>query len=92
MRLMFKDLFTETFTGYRTKKTAELVLQKICEDNSDISAEEAEKMAKTVLELAGVKAGSDKKDALFFISSQQVSELAKLAGEYYHDGCEKRKR
>lgn len=92
MRLMFKDLFTETFTGYRTKKTAELVSQKICENNSDISAEEAEKMAKTVLELAGVKAGSDKKDALFFISSQQVSDLAKLAGEYYHDEAAKKEK
>ncbi len=49
-------------------------------------------MAKTILELAGVKAGSDKKDALFFISSLQIEALAKLAKEYDVDKTAKKEK
>lgn len=92
VRIMFKELFSEDFIGYRTKGITDLVSQKICVCNPDIPDEEAEKMAKTVLELAGVKAGADKKDALFFISSLQIASLAELAWEYYNDKTSKKEK
>ncbi len=82
MRLMFQELFTSDYIGYRTKDVLKLVTDKICEENAEITDADAQKEAKKVLELAKVKAGSDKKDALFFISAKQVQNVAKLAIEY----------
>ncbi len=82
MRLMFQELFTSDYIGYRTKDVLKLVSDKICEENAEITDTDAQKVAKKVLELAGVKAGSDKKDALFFISAKQVQNVAKLAAAY----------
>lgn len=82
MRLMFQELFTSDYIGYRTKDVLKLVSDKICEENAEITDADAQKVAKKVLEWAGVKASSGKKDALFFISAQQVQNVAKLAVEY----------
>ena len=82
MREMFKELFSSKFTGYRTKKVTELVAEKICANNGELGMAQAEKMASVVLELAGVKAGEDKKTVLFFISSLQVAHIADLAVEF----------
>ena len=89
MRQMFKELFTSDHIGYRTKKFSELVVNQICMDNEDLTAEEVEKTVKEVLELAGVKAGSDKKDALFFVSARQIKKIAQLAVRYYKDPSSK---
>lgn len=92
MRMKFRELFTEDLIGYRTRKVGELVAERICADRADIPYEEAEKMADTILALAGVKAGSDKKDTLFFISSVQATNLAKLAIVYDEDKTAKTKK
>ena len=92
MRMKFKELFTEDLIGYRTRKAGELVAGRICADAGDIPYAEAEKMADTVLALAGVKSGSDKKDTLFFISSMQATKLAELAVGYEEDKTAKTKK
>ncbi len=89
MRQMFKELFTSEHMGYRTKKLSELVVNQICADNEDLTAEGMDKTVKEVLELAGVKAGSDKKDALFFVSARQVKNFANLTVKYYRDSASK---
>jgi len=92
MRLMFQELFTSNFIGYRTKRVAELVAARIHAANGEMSVEDAQKAANNTLELAGVKAGSDKKEALFFVSSLQMEAIAKLAVEYEKDGADKKKK
>lgn len=95
MRQMFKDLFTSDQIGYRTKKLPQLVAEQMCKDDPELSPEDAAKsegIAKTVnevLELAGVKAGSEKKDALFFVSARQIQNIAELAMEYHRDASSK---
>lgn len=85
MRLMFRDLFLSEHMGYRTKNVSELVEAKICAQHGDIDGKEAKEAADAVLEIAGVKSGSDKKNALFFISSLQVDRIARLAVEFLTD-------
>lgn len=92
MRLKFKELFTSDLVGYRTKKTAALVADQICSRHPELLRDDAEKMAEVVLELAGVKAGTDKKDALFFISSLQAAKVAELAVEYHNDKTAKKEK
>lgn len=89
MREMFKDLFTADHIGYRTKKLPQLVAEQICVDNAELCSEDVKETVKEVLELAGVKAGSDKKDALFFVSAGQIHNIAKLAMEYHNDTSSK---
>lgn len=90
MRKMFKDLFTSDHIGYRTKKLPQLVAEQMCADNAELSPEDVEKTVSEVLELAGVKAGSDKKDALFFVSARQIQNIAGLALEYHGDSSTKK--
>lgn len=85
MRLMFRDLFQSDHVGYRTKNVSELVAEKISADHLDINDNETRGAADEVLEIAGVKSGSEKKDALFFVSSLQVEHIAELAEEYLGD-------
>lgn len=92
MRVMFKDLFTSDQIGYRTKNCVQLVSQKIQENNHEIDSATAEKMATDVLQLAGVKPDSGKKDVLFFISSGQIDAAAKLAEEYAVMSKEEKKK
>ena len=89
MRQMFKELFTSEYMGYRTKKVSELVVNQICADNEDLTAEDIGSTVKEALELAGVKSGSDKKDALFFVSALQIKNLADMAVKYYRDSASK---
>ena len=53
MRLMFADMYTEEEKGIRTKKIVDLLAKKISELDSEIQS--AEKLAKKVLEAAGIK-------------------------------------
>lgn len=89
MREMFKDLFTANHIGYRTKKLPQLVAEKMCADNAELSPEDVKKTVDEVLELAGVKAGADKKDALFFVSARQIHNIAELAMDYHKDTSSK---
>ena len=89
MREMFKELFTADYIGYRTKKLPQLVAEQMCADDKEISIEEVGKTVNEVLELVGIKAGSDKKDALFFVSSRQIQNIAKLAAAYHKDSSSK---
>lgn len=92
VRKMFKEFFTEKFTGYLTKNTATLIAESICADHPDIPYENAEKMAKAVLGTVEVKKGEDKKDVLFFVSSLQVKSLAELAVAYDADKTKAEKK
>lgn len=92
MRRMFKDLFSSDQIGYRTKKISELISGKICDNNPGITIENAKKMADVILELAGVKAGSDKKSTLFFVSSRQIESLTGLAVEYDREEVAKKEK
>lgn len=92
MRQMFKEFFASDQVGYRTKKISQLVEEQMCRDNQDLDRDKVGKTIKEVLELAGVKAGSDKKEALFFISSMQITNLARIAAEYYEDPSPKKEK
>lgn len=92
IREKFKELFTSEFIGYRTKKISELVAKKVCELSTEVTLEDVEKDVVAALELAGVKSGTDKKDALFFISSLQVENMAKLVIEYKKDTISKKEK
>lgn len=92
MRLMFKELFTTDMVGYRTKHVKELVKEKICASNAEIKEEQADKMAVNVLEIAKIKSNEDKKDTLFFISSLQAENLAKIAVDYDNDTITKKEK
>ena len=92
MRQMFKDLLSTDQVGYRTKKLPELVEAQICMDHEELEAEKVRKTVKEVLELAGVKAGSDKKDALFFVSARQIKNIAEAAVNYYRDPSPKKEK
>lgn len=90
MRQMFKELFTSDYIGYRTKKLSQLVAEQMCANDAELRIEEVEKTVNEVLELAGVKAGSDKKDALFFVSARQIKNVAELAVKYHKDTSAKK--
>lgn len=92
MRGMFQELFSADQIGYRTKKISELISDKICDNNPDIAKENAVKMADVILELAGVKSGSDKKSTLFFVSSLQIESLTQLAIEYDSEKSSKKEK
>lgn len=92
MRRMFKELFTSDQLGYRTKRLPELVVDQMLADHEELDSKEVEKTVKDVLELAGVKAGSDKKDALFFVSAKQIKNIANLAVKYYEDASSKKEK
>lgn len=81
MRLMFADMYTEEEKGIRTKKIVDLIAKKISELDSEIQS--AEKLAKKVLEAAGIKLteknGKVETGALFFISAKQIEKLAEKA-------------
>lgn len=89
MRQMFQELFSSDSIGYRTKKLPELVTAKMCEDYEEFRGEDIGKTVNDVLELAGVKAGSDKKAALFFVSARQIKNIADLAVKYHRDTSSK---
>lgn len=78
---MFADMYTEEEKGIRTKKIVDLLAKKISELDSEIQS--AEKLAKKVLEAAGIKLteknGKAETGALFFISAKQIEKLAELA-------------
>ena len=85
MRQMFRDLFLSDYLGYRTKNVSELVAEKIAADYEDIDGKEAKAAADEVLEVAGVKSGSEKKDALFFVSGPEKIPPARKSGSDSQD-------
>jgi CRISPR system Cascade subunit CasC len=89
MREAFKLRFDEHELGVRTKNLIEVVSAEIIEVEPG-KASESEKMARDVLEKAGIafKKGknneNEEAEALFFIGGRQAKKLAELAisGEY----------
>ena len=74
MRLMFADMYTEEEKGIRTKKIVDLLAKKISELDSEIQS--AEKLAKKVLEAAGIKLteknGKAETGALFLLVQNKL--------------------
>ncbi len=80
IREYFKEIFDEENRGMRTKYAADIVAEKIQQIDATITAEEAKNKAKDALEKAGIKfKKDDATGALFFFSSAQATEIAKLA-------------
>lgn len=89
----FKLRFDGDDLATRTKKIVEMVAEHIVSLDSSISEESANKMATDVLEKGGVKVKPKKKgedgvpeaQALFFMSSKQADNLARLAVSEEYD-------
>lgn len=92
MRLKFKDIFETEQVGHRTKNIKSLLIDKMTELDPTKSHSELEKIADTALAEAKIKSGGDKKDVLFFISSQQITALAETALEYTADDAPKKEK
>ena len=77
MRQMFRENYEESWTGDRTKAIVQKVAAKILEVDP---LADAEKLAVTALENAGLKIKNAEKgtDALFFMSDAQAASLAEL--------------
>lgn len=86
MRTEFRNLFAAEELGKRTKDIVTMVAEEICVLDSTIDEKKAEKKASDALKAAGIslKAKGDeieKADALFFMSTRQAKEVARLACE-----------
>lgn len=97
MRDHFKGSFDESELGVRTTDIVELVAEKISEIDPSVQRDEAVDKANKVINITGVKTSKKKKDvedddddsapksgALFFMSTKQAENMAKLAlrGDY----------
>jgi len=84
MRLHFNEEFDSSKLSIRTKCVFDLIAEEIVKKSPELSSEEAQKKAIDALTTVGLKASGKtpdekKLDALFFISSQQVKNIAALA-------------
>ena len=81
MRDMFKINFDESELSYRTLKVFDLVAAEIIKISPERSHDEALNLAQEVLGKVGVKIkkGTDRSEALFFLSNRQAKNLALLA-------------
>jgi len=78
MRELFKDYFSEDVLSERTKKIVEKVADQIC-SLPDISKEDAMIAAERIINQAGVSTKNLEAKALFFMSSKQAENLARMA-------------
>lgn len=78
MREMFKNYFDENELSERTKKIVEKVADQICTLHN-ISKEEAMPLAEKIINQAGVSTKDSEAKALFFMSSKQAENLARMA-------------
>jgi len=78
MREMFKEHFNESELSERTKKIVEKVAEQICNLRNN-SKEEAMALAEKIINQAGVKTKDSEAKALFFMSSKQAENLARMA-------------
>lgn len=78
MREMFNDYFHENELSERTKKIVEKVADQICILNNT-AKEEAMSLAEKVINQAGVSTKNLEAKALFFMSSKQAENLARIA-------------
>lgn len=87
MREDFKKLFSAEELGSRTKFVTDMIASEMLNIDSSLSEKDCKKKATEALNLAGLKIkegkdeGSDKADALFFMSCKQAKALAKHALE-----------
>jgi CRISPR system Cascade subunit CasC len=86
IRDMFKEHFSESELGSRTKKIVELVAKEIRKTDPDISESDAMSLADKAITAAGVKTKDLEARALFFISATQTASLAYLAIEAHKSG------
>lgn len=85
MRDRFKEIFVSEQIGYRTKNVKRMLTKKIMMLEPEYEENKAEELAKEAIKNSEIKSGDDKKDVLFFISTQQIEGLAKLIIEYDKD-------
>lgn len=78
MREMFKEYFSESELSERTKKIVEKVADQIC-NISNTNKEDAMEAAEKILNQAGVSIKDSEAKALFFMSSKQAENLARMA-------------
>lgn len=92
IRKEFQDIFSAEQIGYRTKNIKTLLIKEILTIEPEYEETQAENLAEQALENAKIKSGSDKKDVLFFISTQQIDNLAKLAVQYDKDEAKSKEK
>lgn len=78
MRKMFKEYFSESELSERTKKIVEKVADQIC-TLSNTDKEDAMTLAEKIINQAGVSTKDSEAKALFFMSSKQAENLARMA-------------
>ena len=81
IRKMFMDNFNESELGVRTKKILSLIQGRILEMDTSKTESEAIALAEDVIKAAGVTTKDLEARALFFMSSKQAENLARLAIE-----------
>lgn len=91
-RLAFDALLDADQLGVRTKRLVELIGARIREENPEIDEARAQELAKTALNLAGLKVTAPRKSTaenplpdeagyLVFLSAQQIANVARLCVE-----------
>jgi len=78
MREMFKEYFSESELSERTKKIVEKVADQIF-TLSNTGKEDAMTLAEKIINQAGVSTKDSEAKALFFMSSKQAENLARMA-------------
>ena len=78
MREMFKEHFSESELSERTKKIVEKVADQIC-ILFNTSKEDAMTLAEKIINQAGVSTKDSEAKALFFMSSKQAENMARMA-------------
>jgi CRISPR system Cascade subunit CasC len=78
MREMFKEYFSESELSERTKKIVEKVADQIC-TLFNTGKEDAMTLAEKIINQAGVSTKDSEAKALFFMSSKQAENLARMA-------------
>ena len=92
MRDQFRETFDESDLGIRTLNAVDVIADKICLIDDTVSESKAVELAAGVIKTAGIKLSTKKENkesteestktgALFFISSKQAENMAKLALE-----------
>jgi CRISPR system Cascade subunit CasC len=78
MRLMFRDNFDEAELGIRTKRIVDVVAAAIRRLDESKNIDEARQLAEKAINAAKVSTQDSEARALFFISSKQAENLARL--------------
>jgi CRISPR system Cascade subunit CasC len=81
IRKMFQEDMHEEAVGIRTKKIIGMIIKEIQGIDDSVNDDKARKLAEEVVKACGISTKDDEAKALFFISTKQAQNLAKLVLE-----------